>query len=122
MSRTLSLSQSASVTLNSNGNGTVSVGPGTPGHIWMPQSVTISQTGAFPATGSASMIPLVQIYAGNTQNASDLVDATYQVLGAASSVISGQAIYPGQTISAVFQYGNPGATATITVSGTRQVP
>jgi hypothetical protein len=122
MSRTLNLSQSASVTLDSNGNGTVSVGPGVPGHIWMPQSVTISQTGAFPETGNSAEIPIVSIYSGNSTDAANLVDATYQVLGAASSVISGQVIYPGQNISAVFQYGNAGALATITVSGSRQVP
>jgi hypothetical protein len=120
--RTLALSGiSAQVTLNGSGNGTAQVGPRTPGHIWYPQSVTISMLGGFPAV-SGTNTPICSIYAGAGTNAGNLVDATYQVLGASSSMVQGQALYPGQSIFAVWLWGNPGVLATLNVFGSRQCP
>jgi hypothetical protein len=121
MSRTLSLSEFVSSTLNGSGNGTISVGPATPGHVWYPVSVSIYQTGSFPVV-SGSNTPILSLYAGSGTTPNNLIDATYQVLGASSSMITGQVLYPGQLIYAVWQYGNPDASVTLNVYGTRKVP
>lgn len=115
--RTLTLAASASVTLDGSGNGTAEVGPSLPGEVWSPQSVNISMTGDAP-TGVATCF----IYAGNGTSQADFTDSTYSVLGAASSVISGKTLYPGQVVTAVWAGGNPGATATLAVNGSRTVP
>jgi hypothetical protein len=118
MSRTVSLARSASVVLDSNGDGTAEVGPAVPGEIWVPASCSISCGGSIPTTGS----PSVYLYAGNGISQQYFVDSTYNVLGASSSMISGQQLYPGQNVFAVWTSGPPGETATLAVNGTRTVP
>lgn len=118
MGRTLSLTATASAVLDGNGNGTVEVGPAVPGEVWSPASTSVTCTGSIPATGS----PTVFIYAGNGISAATFVDSTYNVTSAASSLISGQKLYPGQQVFAVWSAGPPNQTATLVVSGTRQVP
>lgn len=120
MARIQALSASVVGSTNGSGSGTLSVGPSTPGTIWYPQSVSFSMTGSFP-TVTGSNIPLVQIYIGST-NASSLIDSTYNVLQNSSSMISGQVVYPGTLIYAVWQYGNDNAAITFNVYGKRQVP
>lgn len=121
MSRSLTLTASVIGSTNGSGNGTLQVGPGSPGQIWYPTSVSFFQSGNFP-TVSGSNTPIVSIYTGGASNPSNLVDATYQVLGASSSMITGQVIYPGQYIFAVWLFGNASATITLNVYGTKQVP
>lgn len=121
MSRTQQLARSAYVILGSGGSGTVSLGPTLPGEVWNPVSTSISCTGSQP-TPTAPAIATCSIYSGNAVNNSTFVDATYQVLGASSSMISGQAIYPGSQIFAQWENCNAGQTATLTVYGTRTVP
>jgi hypothetical protein len=119
--RTLSLTRSASVTLGAGGSGTAQLGPSLAGEEWYPESVSISCTGNQP-TPVAPAIATCSIYAGNAANNSTFVDATYQVLGASSSMISGQVIYPGNQVLAVWANCNAGQVATLTVNGTRKVP
>lgn len=121
MSRTLTLTASAIGSTNGSGNGSIQLGPGAPGTIWYPTSVSIYMTGSYP-TVSGSNTPLCTIYTGGASNPSNQVDVTFQVLGASSSVISGQVIYPGQYIYAVWQYGNANAKITFNIYGTKQVP
>lgn len=118
MARTRNLTATATVTLDGSGNGTVQAGPAVPGEVWFPASVSISCTGAIPATGS----PLVSIYAGNGISPGSFVDSTFNVTGAASSLISGQQLHPGQQVFAVWAAGPPGQVATVVIKGTRQVP
>ena len=121
MSRSLILTASVVGTASGSGNGTLSAGPSAPGNIWYPQSVAIYMSGSFPPV-SGSNTPVCSIYTGGASNPSNLVDATYQVLGASSSMIAGQVIYPGQYIFAVWLYGNDNATITMNIYGTRTVP
>lgn len=115
--RTLTFTRSAVITLDGTGGGIAELGPTLPGEVWQPSSAAISMTGNAPA-GVATCL----LYAGNGVSASTLVDSTYQVTGAASSMLSGQVLYPGQQVFAVWSGGNPGAIATLTVTGTRTVP
>ncbi len=118
MARTVSLQQSASVVLDSNGNGTAEAGPSSPGEVWSPDSTSVSCEGSIPVTGT----PTLFIYAGNGISPGTFVDSTYNVTGAASSVIAGKKLYPGQSVFAVWSNGPAGQTATLTVKGTRRVP
>lgn len=115
--RTLALTRPVTVTLDGSGNGTAAIGPTSPGEIWYPESVRISSTGNPPA-GLATCT----IYCGSSPIPVAFVDATYNVLGAASSLISGQKLHPGQQVFAVWSGANAGASATLIVSGRRQVP
>jgi hypothetical protein len=108
---------SASAVLDVNGNGTVSLGPSSPGEVWVPESVAISCTGTQP-----TVVSTVVLYAGNGISPQYQVDNSYDVLGASSSMIAGRRIHAGQEVSAVWNSGPAGGTATLAVYGTRQVP
>jgi hypothetical protein len=118
MPRTADLSASSTVVLDGSGNGTAEVGPSAPGEVWLPESTGITCTGAIPTTGT----PTLFIYAGNGISPATFIDSTYNVTSAASSLISGKKLYPGQQVFAVWSGGPPGQTATLAVKGTRQVP
>jgi len=122
MSRTLSLSSSVTGTI-ANSTVTISIGPRFQGEVWFPESVSISCTGTQP-TPAAPNIAICSLYVGFSANNSTFLDATYQVLGASSSMISGITLYPGQLVLAVFtnMTGSNGQTATMVVQGTKQVP
>lgn len=117
---TQQLTRTVSVTLT-GGGGTAAAGPSLAGEVWYPTSVSISCTGNQP-TPTAPAIATASIYAGNVVNNSTFVDATYQVLGASSSMISGQVIYPGSQVFGVWENCNSAVVATMTVTGTRKVP
>lgn len=118
MARTVALQASDTITLDGNGNGTAAVGPSAPGEVWSPDSTGITCTGVIPATGT----PTLFIYAGNGISPGTFIDSTYNVTSAASSLISGKQLFPGQQVFAVWSDGPPGQTATLAVKGTRQVP
>lgn len=119
MSRTLNLTAVANVTLDNDGNGTAQIGPNNTNEVWLPTSVSINCTGSLTGiTGTPSCF----IYAGAYAGQGTFTDGTYLVLGASSSMISGQSIYPGQQIFAVWTNGPPNQQATMTVQGTRTVP
>jgi hypothetical protein len=109
--RTLGLTAIGTVTLNSSGNGTAQVGPSHTNEVWNPTSVSISSAGT-PAAGSGTTCFL---YAGVVVSQWGFVDSTYNTAGAASSLISGQTLYPGQYVFAVFTNAGAGATATMVV-------
>lgn len=118
MPRTVSFTRTASVVLDGSGNGTAETGPTVPGEVWFPASTSITCGGTIPTSGT----PSVFTYAGGGVSAATFVDSTYNVTSAASSLISGQKLYPGQQVFAVWSDGPPNETATLVVAGTRQVP
>jgi hypothetical protein len=116
--RTLGLNRPVTITLDSGGNGTALLGPATPGETWYPTSVQVQSAGSvFVAT-----LPTCFIYTGPSAAAGTFVDSTYDVQGASSSIISGQIIYPGQYVIAVWAGAAAHAAATLIVTGTRTVP
>lgn len=120
--RTIPLAASVSGTI-ANSTVTISTGPRYQGEVWFPESVSISCTGNQP-TPTAPNIATCSIYVGFVANNGTFLDATYQVLGASSSMISGQTLYPGMLIIAVWanMTGSNGQTASLTIQGTRRVP
>jgi hypothetical protein len=115
--RTLSLSASVTAKLTAGGAGQVQLGPSHAGEVWYPTAVSATMTGSTP-TGIATL----QVFAGPAPTPPNFVDGTYSVLQAASSLIEGQVLQPGQNVFAVWAGGNPNATVTFVVSGTRTVP
>src|SRR6185437_12235228 len=99
--RTVSLSVSVTGVLDGSGNGTIEIGPLTPGHTWLPQSTSISMSGNIP-TGTGANAPQVSVYAGNGVSPSNLIDSSYNVNANSSSMISGQSLYVGNQIWAVW--------------------
>jgi hypothetical protein len=115
---TVPLLKTVAIQLNSSGNGVAQTGPFM-NEVWNPTTCNISMGGAIPISGTPSTCTLS---VGFMQAGSQFVDATYQVTGAASSVISGQVIYFGQYIFATWANGNASVSAVLTVSGTMTVP
>jgi len=122
MPRTVPLTASISGVI-ANSTVTVSIGPRFQGEVWFPESISISCTGNQP-TPAAPNIATCNLYVGTGANSGSFLDGTYQVLGASSSMISGQTIYPGRLVLAVWtnMTGSNGQTATMTVQGSRRIP
>ena len=110
----LPLSESASVTLDGSGNGRVRVGPDAHGVKWLPTVVGLAVR---PAVNS----PQCNIYAGKNVTDANFVDGTYTGEKNSSDAIAGQELWLGQYVWAVWTAGDPGANATVTVTGTKDV-
>jgi hypothetical protein len=115
---TVPLLRTVVIALNASGNGVAQTGPFM-NEVWNPTTCNINMSGAIPISGTPSTCTLS---VGFLPAGSQFVDATYQVTGAASGVISGQVIYFGQYVFATWANGNANATAALTVSGTMTVP
>jgi hypothetical protein len=115
--QTVPLAETASGILDGSGNGAVFLGPGF-GQIWNPSSVSVIAAGGIPTTGTPANPATCTIMVGSNQSGAVFVDATYQVTGAASSLISGQVINVGQYIFVVFANCIPGSAVAVTVNGT----
>jgi hypothetical protein len=116
--RTVPLSESNSVILDVNGNGTVRIGPDEPAARWSPTVISVSvNTNVLEASA--------QIYAGAAPVQQYFVDATFTASsGDSTANIAGSVIARTQLpyIFAVFTGGDPGSQATLSVSGTKDIP
>lgn len=116
MARTLPINAQIVIPLDGSGNGQGSVGPVNPREVWYPTAVSVSCSLASPS-GST---PRCFIYAGAGPYQQYFVDGTYALQAAASSLISGQVLYPGNQIWAVITGGpTTGAQVVIGIQGTR---
>lgn len=112
------LAQSASVTLNGSGAGTVQLGPSFPREVWRPDKASVICS-AVVTTGTCQ----ASIYAGPQAQQSWFRDATFSGdTGDATDAVKADELRVGAYVWAVFSGGVPGATATLTVRGTREVP
>jgi len=116
MSRILVLDTSASVKLDASGNGTAQAGPGLPGVSWQPETVAVS---AAPPVSSEAQC---NVYLGLSAQAGSLLGATSTGSTGDSTDVHGQTVWPGQFLIAVWTGGDPGATATMSIFGQKQVP
>lgn len=109
---------SASVTLNGSGAGTVSAGPAVPRELWRVASASVVCS-ATVTTGTCQ----ANIYAGPQAQQPWFRDATFSAdTGDTTDAVAADEVRPGSYVWAVFTGGVAGATATLTVRGTRQVP
>jgi hypothetical protein len=107
---TYQISLATTVKLNSSGNGTCpGLGPTSPGETW-----TVSLISVQCSTNVSESIASVYL------NGALLGTSTWGSTGDADSAIS-QVVSTGQALTATWTGGDSGATATMTVIGTRTV-
>jgi hypothetical protein len=111
--RTLPLNAKAYVTLDGSGNGTASTGPQSPGEVWTGITAHVSA-----ATNAAEAI--CKIYAGAAPDPGYFGDATtWGSTGDSTSNLNDVRV--GGAVFAIWTGGDPGALATLAVTGTRVV-
>ena len=115
MSRSVPLSVSVSVTLNGAGGGQVQAGPALPGVSWLPVTVAILVQPA-----SATVVSSFLLYNGPAQPA-NFIGGTYTGDNNSNDVTC-PPMYAGDVLTGVWKGGNPGAIATMTVTGTQNIP
>lgn len=108
------LNVSASVVLNASGNGTVTLGPTRPGVSWTPAivAVTVNPT-------SATVTSVFMLYNGSAQPGNFIAGSYTGDIN--SSGLALPPMFAGQIITGVWSGGNPGATATMTLTGTQSI-
>lgn len=114
MSRQLALNTFASVKLDGSGNGFAQTGPGLPGVSWQPQTIAVSVS-----TNNAEA--QCNVFLGISPTAGALLAAT-STGSTGDSTDCSATVWPGQELIAVWTGGDPGATATISIFGTKEVP
>ncbi len=112
--RTLPLNAFASTTLDSTGAGTASVGPTSPGEVWTIAAVAVHcSSNVNEAT--------CRVYSGAGASPAYFNDGTtWGSTGDSSSNVPGP-LAVGSEVFAVWSGGDSGATAYLTVTGTKQV-
>ena|SRR5438876_11198580 len=103
------LDTNGSVVLDASGNGRVLLGPNV-GQMWLPQEVIVQTT-------TTNKLATCVISIGHATQPLKYIDDTASGYGDVSSKISGQQIYPGFYIWAVWSKGSPGDYASLTVHG-----
>lgn len=111
--RQLPLSAKAYVTLDGSGNGTASTGPLSPGEVWSGLTASVSV-----ATNTAEAT--CRIYAGAAATPGYFADGTTWG-STGDSTTNLPAVRVGGQVFAVWEGGDHGAKATLTVTGTRTV-
>src|SRR5581483_1327414 len=106
------LRESSNVTLDSSGNGFARVGPISSREIWHPQNAHIS------ANTNPTNEAICTIYVGRDISQPNFRDISYSgSSGDTSGRIDSDTIYVGQYVYAQWANGDPGALATLTVTG-----
>lgn len=111
---TLPLLTSVSTALDSNGNGTIATGPTAQGEVW-----TVSTVGVQCSTNVNESI--CSIYVGPAGSTSHLLGATNWGSTGDSDTGITQVLRVGQAVMAVWKEGDAGATASLSVIGSRTV-
>jgi hypothetical protein len=115
MSRTIALYATGSCVLDGDGNGTAECQPSSTSETWTPQAAAVSAS-------SNSNEATCSVYAGNSVSPAYLIGATsWGSTGDSTANFAGP-VHPGQSVWAQWAGGDPGATATLVVTGTRTVP
>lgn len=109
--------QSASVTLDASGNGTVQIGPISSRETWYPANAHVSAN-IGKVTNEAQCI----VYVGDGVGPNNFRDGTLSgSSGDTSDAISNDIIEQGQYVFAVWAGGDPGVSATLTITGERGI-
>ena len=106
------LTENIQAKLNANGSAILRLGPSNAYQVWQISSVAINCDVSSPN-------PVVSVYNSNNPS-SQFLGGTYN--GAQNSANINATLYTGQQICAVFTGGQVGATVTLAVQGTVNVP
>lgn len=114
MAKGVQLSFTASVRLNGSGAGTAQAAPTTtPTEVWNPTVISVQ-------VSSNTNEATCQIYVGPQPQQNWFVDATFSgSTGDSTDKAAGNLVRQGNSVWAVWTGGDPGATATVSISGTR---
>lgn len=116
--RTVALDTFQTITLNGSGAGTAQVGPTLPREVWHPRIVSIVCNQAV-ASGTCTC----NIYDGPAALQQFFIDGTFSGdTGDSTDAAQASEIRLGSYIIAVWTGGVAGAQATLTVTGTRDLP
>jgi len=110
----IDLDESAQVTLDGSGNGAVAIGPSYSYQTWYPTQINVLVT-------SNVKEPVFKYYRGRTAGQLNYLGGTYTGSND-SSDINGQTLHPGDTFYCVWTGGDAGAVASVSLSGTKEVP
>jgi hypothetical protein len=108
----LQLNETTSVTLDGSGNGTAKLGPSGPQETWTPSNVYVECS-----TNAAEAV--CKIYAGPSATSPYAKDITVDGSTGDSSEKCNIPIPKGWFVWAAWTGGDPGATATLNVDGTK---
>ncbi len=114
---TVALSESVTGVLNGAGAGTLRLGPKAHGVVWKPQVASIRMSGAPPAG-----LAICSVYVGPSATDDNFQDSTYDANNASTGRVDSTRLELGDYVFAVWQVGNPNATVTLTVTGTKDIP
>jgi hypothetical protein len=112
--QTLPFSTSNSVVLDASGNGTVGVGPISSGEVW-------SDVSAACHVATNNLEATCRFYVGTGPTPDNFAGGTSWGSTGDSGFSSGQTAVIGQQVWAVWSNGDAGATAYLSVTGTKQV-
>lgn len=112
MAGPIPLNESADVVLDGSGAGTAQLGPSGPDETWTPSSVSVLAS----STTNESMC---KIYVGPTATRPYFKDLTVDGSTGDATDRANVLIRKGNYVWAVWSGGDPGATATLNVDGTR---
>ena len=114
MSRSVPLTVSASVVLDGSGGGQVQLGPVVAGVSWQ-----VTAEGVLVQPASSTVVSQFKLYLGGPQPG-NFLGGTYT--GDNNSASIAATLHPGQVLTGVWSGGNPGATATMALTGTQDIP
>ena len=106
----------STVVLSGAGGGTAKAGPAGPAEVWHAEYASVSVS--TPITNEAQC----RIYVGDSAIPANFVDGTLSgSTGDGTGRVSGRPVKLGDFIWAVWSGGDPGAVATLNVTGTRDL-
>jgi hypothetical protein len=109
------LNESATVVLNGSGNGSAKVGPISAREVWSPDNVHVS---ASSNTNEA----VCKIYVGDSAIQRNYRDGTFTgSTGDSTDKVNADTVKVGAYIWGVWTGGDAGATATLTITGKKQL-
>jgi hypothetical protein len=114
MAQTVPLNESVPIVLDGSGNGTARLGPASHGEAWHPDTTSVK---ASSNTNEAQC----RIYAGDSPTDRNFIDGTLSgSTGDSTDRVNGPIRMPN-AVFAVWSGGDPTATATLRVQGTKDI-
>jgi hypothetical protein len=113
--RSVPLNDTVTVVLDGSGSGTAKVGPISAREVWRPAMAHVSvSTNTTEATCS--------VFVGDAAIAANLRDATFKgSSGNATARVNADIVKVGSYVWAQWTGGDPGATGTLNVTGTKEI-
>lgn len=112
---TVSLRETASVVLSAAGAGTAKIGPRSAREVWHPSNATVRASSA-TKEAQAELFVGFSVYAGASRGTTFSGSS-----GDTYSGLAGDIVRCGEYVHAVWTGGDAGATATLNVTGTKDV-